>query len=69
MTLQYIALVVKGGLKVVKLDRTTVDKETMLWKDAMIMYVVVDSPTIGVVTIFLGQWKFQVKSLIYHHNK
>ncbi|KAF3625627.1 hypothetical protein FXO38_29675, partial [Capsicum annuum] len=67
-TLQFIYPILKDGIKVVKLDKAAVEKQTMLWKNAMILYVVGDSPTIRAVARFLGQWEFQVKPVIYYHN-
>lgn len=45
-TLQYFTLLIQNGVKMTKLDKDDVDKESMVWKAVIILYVVGESPTI-----------------------
>lgn len=69
MKLQFIAPIIKDGVKTVQLDKVEVERETEKWKSAMILYVVGDSPTIGAVERFIvSQGNYATKSKIYYHN-
>ncbi|KAJ8573557.1 hypothetical protein K7X08_010068 [Anisodus acutangulus] len=49
VNLQFIAHIITDGVKVAQLEKLEIVKETETWKEAMILYVVGDSPTIGAV--------------------
>lgn len=50
-----------------KIVKEEVDKEVLAWRAVMILYVVGDSPTIGVVSQFIaGQGTFVSKPTIYY---
>ncbi|KAH0738422.1 hypothetical protein KY290_037127 [Solanum tuberosum] len=49
MSLRYVNPVMKNGEKVIELKKEEIDKATEEWKQALILYVVGDSPTIVVV--------------------
>ncbi|KAK4727450.1 hypothetical protein R3W88_032367 [Solanum pinnatisectum] len=66
MNLQFIAPVVKGGEKIVELQKEEVDKEILKWVNAIVLYVVRDSPTIGALDRFIAnQWNFAAKPKIF----
>ncbi|XP_070026139.1 uncharacterized protein [Nicotiana sylvestris] len=69
MNLKFIALTIKNGEKIVELDTDEVERETMKWKHAIVLYVVGDSPSIGVLDRFIAaEWNFVTKPKIYFHN-
>lgn len=46
------------------------EKETEKWQNAIILYVVGNTPTIGALERFVAsQWNFVAKPMIFYHNK
>ncbi|XP_075083460.1 uncharacterized protein LOC142167200 [Nicotiana tabacum] len=70
MNLTFIAPQIRNGVKIVQLEKEEVDRETEKWRNAVIMYVIGETPTIGAVERFIAsQWNFTAKPKIYLHNE
>lgn len=54
MPLQYIVSIFQEGQKVVKLEQEDISEENEMWKMAIILYVIGNSPSIGVVERFIA---------------
>lgn len=69
MTLNYVEPVIKDGERVIALDKEDIDRETLKWKQALVLYVMGDSPGIGAIDRFVAtNWNFASKPKIYYHN-
>ncbi|XP_019235091.1 PREDICTED: uncharacterized protein LOC109215473 [Nicotiana attenuata] len=69
MSLKFIAPIVKNGEKIIELDTNEIDRETMKWQHAIVLYVMGESPSIGMLDQFIAtQWNFISKPKIYFHN-
>ncbi|KAH0776401.1 hypothetical protein KY290_007812 [Solanum tuberosum] len=69
MGLSYVAPVMKNEEKVVELNKEEVEKATEVWKQALILYVVGDSPTIAAVERYIAlQVNTISKPKVYYHN-
>lgn len=69
MSLNFIPSKVQNGIKVVKLVKAEVDKESEQRKQDIILYVIGASPTIATVTRFIAsKWNFASKPRIYYNN-
>lgn len=70
MELKYIAPITVEGEFVAQLQQEELDREIEKWKQALIMYVVGNSPTIAVVERFIASnWNYIAKSKVYYHNE
>lgn len=54
VNLSYVAPTTKNGEKVVELNKDEVEKATEEWKQAIIFYVVGDSPTIATIERYIA---------------
>ncbi|KAG5580708.1 hypothetical protein H5410_051335 [Solanum commersonii] len=54
MSLSYVNPVMKNGEKVIELKKKEIDKATEEWKQALILYVVGDSPTVAAVERYIA---------------
>lgn len=69
MSLKFVEPVIKDGEKVIELDKEEIEKENSKWKQALIVYVVGDSPTIGALERFIAAaWNFVTKPKVFYHN-
>nr|XP_009591529.1 uncharacterized protein LOC104088537 [Nicotiana tomentosiformis] len=69
MDLSFIAPTIKNGELIVELCKEEIKKETQKWKQALILYVVGGSPTIGVMERYIASvWNFVAKPKVYFHN-
>ncbi|XP_060169363.1 uncharacterized protein LOC132600313 [Lycium barbarum] len=68
LNLQFIALIIRDGVKIAQLEKQEVEKEAEQWTNALILYVVGDSPTIGAVFRFVNQWNLGYKPSIFYHE-
>ncbi|XP_019256828.1 PREDICTED: uncharacterized protein LOC109235244 [Nicotiana attenuata] len=70
MNLQFIAPIVQNGEKMVKIEGEDVEQETAKWKNAIVIYVIGDSPSIGAMDRFVHSLgKYSKKPQIYYHNE
>ncbi|XP_019267318.1 PREDICTED: uncharacterized protein LOC109244650 [Nicotiana attenuata] len=70
MNLQFIAPIVQNGEKMVKLEADDVEQETEKWKNAIVIYVIGESPSIGAMDRFVNSMgKYSAKPQIYYHNE
>ncbi|XP_019263541.1 PREDICTED: uncharacterized protein LOC109241271 [Nicotiana attenuata] len=69
MDLSFIAPTIKNGEVIIKLCKEEVEEETQKWKQALILYVVGSTPTIGAMERFIASaWNFTTKPKVYFHN-
>ncbi|KAK4729405.1 hypothetical protein R3W88_022393 [Solanum pinnatisectum] len=69
MSLSYINPVMKNGEKVIELKKEEIDKATEEWKQALILYVVGESPTIAALERYIAlQVNTISKPMVYYHN-
>lgn len=70
MPLGYVAPILVKGIPTAKLRKMEVEKESMKWKKAVILYVIGDAPTISALRIFLHK-KCEITGTvdIYYHNE
>ncbi|XP_019259894.1 PREDICTED: uncharacterized protein LOC109237950 [Nicotiana attenuata] len=70
MELKYIAPTIVEGEVVAQLQQEELDRETGKWKQALIMYVVGNSPTIAAVERFIANnWNYTANPKVYYHNE
>ncbi|XP_009798363.1 uncharacterized protein [Nicotiana sylvestris] len=70
MNLSFVAPIVQNGETIVELAKNEVEKETEKWRNALILYVVGNTPTIGALERFIvSQWNFVAKPMIFYHNE
>ncbi|KAG5626988.1 hypothetical protein H5410_012206 [Solanum commersonii] len=69
MSLSYITPAMKNGEKVIELQKDEIDKATEEWKQALILYVVGESPTIAAMERYIAlQVNTVSKPKVYYHN-
>ncbi|OIT00302.1 persulfide dioxygenase ethe1 -like, mitochondrial [Nicotiana attenuata] len=69
MNLSFVALIVKDGEKIIELNKEEIEKENAKWRQALILYVVGDTPTIGALERFISaHWNFSSKPKVFYHN-
>ncbi|KAG5614545.1 hypothetical protein H5410_014369 [Solanum commersonii] len=69
MSLSYITPAIKNGEKVIELQKDEIDKATEEWKQALILYVVGESPTIAAMERYIAlQVNTVSKPKVYYHN-
>ncbi|KAG5632415.1 hypothetical protein H5410_004132 [Solanum commersonii] len=69
ISLTYITLAMKNGEKVIELKKDEIDKATKEWKQALILYVVGESPTIAMMERYIAlQVNTVSKPKVYYHN-
>lgn len=69
MNLSYVTPVMKNGEKVIKLKKEEIDKATEEWKQALILYVVGNSPTIAATERYIAiHMNIVSKPKVYYHN-
>ncbi|KAH0665545.1 uncharacterized protein [Solanum tuberosum] len=69
MSLSYINPVIRNGEQVIELKKEEVDKATVEWKQALILYVVGESPTIAAIERYIAlQVNTVSKPKVYYHN-
>ncbi|XP_019241918.1 PREDICTED: geranylgeranyl transferase type-2 subunit beta 1-like [Nicotiana attenuata] len=70
MNLQFIAPIVQNGEKMVKLEAEDVEQETEKWKNAIVIYVIGESPSIGAMDRFVNSMgKYSTRPQIYYNNE
>ncbi|KAF3670379.1 putative protein DOWNSTREAM OF FLC-like [Capsicum annuum] len=69
MNLNYVVPIVKNGEKIIELSKKEVNRATEEWKQALVIYVVGESPTIAAIERYLATYMNNVsKPKIYYHN-
>ncbi|XP_019235628.1 PREDICTED: uncharacterized protein LOC109215961 [Nicotiana attenuata] len=69
MNLSYIALIIQDGVKIVELNKEKIEKGSAKWRQSLILYVVGEDPTIGVLERFIAAtWNFASKPKVFYHN-
>lgn len=69
MSLSCVASTMKNGEKAIELNKEEIDKATEEWKQAVILYVVGESPTIVAVERYIStQVNTASKPKLYYHN-
>ncbi|XP_070039159.1 uncharacterized protein [Nicotiana tomentosiformis] len=69
MNLTYIAPTIQDGEKIVELNKEEVEKGSAKWRQALILYVVGEDPTIGTLERFIAAiWNFASKPKVFYHN-
>ncbi|XP_070026452.1 uncharacterized protein [Nicotiana sylvestris] len=69
MNLSFIASIVKDGEKTIELNKEEIKRENAKWRQALILYVVGDTPTIEVLERFISvHWNFSSKPKVFYHN-
>ncbi|XP_019237787.1 PREDICTED: uncharacterized protein LOC109217944 [Nicotiana attenuata] len=69
MDLSFISPNIKNGEVIVDLCKEEIEKETQKWKQALILYVVGGSPTIGAMERYIASvWNFVAKPKVNFHN-
>lgn len=62
MNLSFVAPIIQNGETIVELAKNEVEKETEKWRNALILYVVGNTPMIGALERFVAiQWNFVAK--------
>ncbi|XP_049374795.1 uncharacterized protein LOC125839850 [Solanum verrucosum] len=69
MNLCYVPPILIDGEKVIQLEKQEFEAETVKWKQAVVLYVVGDSLSIGAEERFIAaNWNFVSKPKVYYHN-
>ena len=69
-SITFIPPVMKDGKHVAQLSKSEVDELTKVWSTAVILYVVGQTPSIGVITRYIEQvWNYVSKPKIFLHDK
>lgn len=67
MRLSYIEPTFKNGTPTACLDQSAIDFETEKWKNAIILYVIGDSPSFTYLSAYVEkQWKVAKPEIFYH---
>lgn len=70
MNLGYVAPLLKDGKPTAKLSVSEIEKESAKWKNAIILYVIGEEPTIAYLKVFLKkQCGILGEFVIYYHNE
>lgn len=69
MNINYVAPIVKNGEKVIELSKEEVNRATEEWKQALILYVVGESPTMAAIERYIAlQMNTVSKPKVYYHS-
>uniref|UniRef100_A0A0V0H2Y5 Putative ovule protein n=1 Tax=Solanum chacoense TaxID=4108 RepID=A0A0V0H2Y5_SOLCH len=69
MSLNFVEPIIWDGEKIIELSKVEIEKENAKWKQAMILYVVGDCPSIRALERFIATtWNFVSKPKIFYHN-
>ncbi|KAG5576040.1 hypothetical protein H5410_056174 [Solanum commersonii] len=69
MSLNYVNPIMRNGEHVIELKKEEIEKATEKWKQALILYVVGESPTIAAIERYIAlQVNTVSKPKVYYHN-